>query len=172
MRSNKPYTNVTFRKRVDHDGGRHGGVRASKEPRVCSQCGAMYAKRRWTRNETPSVPQIVHEAGSTAVICPSCRQTHSGSPCGFVYVAGTFVGPYVEDIERLLRNEAERAAADNPMARVMTWDRARPGALELTTTTPHLAKRPGHALEKALSGDVRYQFSHENQVARVAWRRD
>jgi hypothetical protein len=42
----------------------------------------------------------------------------------------------------------------------------------LSTTTEHLAQRLGHALEKAFDGKVDYDFSHENKLARVTWRRD
>jgi len=48
------------------------------------------------------------------------------------------------------------------------------GQSEMTvrTTTEHLAQRLGHALEKAFHGEVRYDFSHENKLAHVWWRRD
>ena len=46
------------------------------------------------------------------------------------------------------------------------------GRLVITTTTEHLAQRLGHALEKAFGGEVRYDFSHENKLARVYWQRD
>jgi hypothetical protein len=172
MRSPKPYSNVTFTKRVDHEAGRHRGPRAPAEPLVCTVCGASYIKRRWIAPESPRALSIGNDDSASHVLCPPCRQRQSGPPCGFVRLDGPFLTTHLDDIERLLRNESERAAADNPTARIMTWDRARTGALELTTTTPHLAQRLGHALEKAFSGVVHYDFSHENQVARVTWRRD
>jgi hypothetical protein len=44
--------------------------------------------------------------------------------------------------------------------------------LTVTTTTEHLAQRLGGMLEKAFGGEVRYDFSHENKLARVSWHRD
>jgi hypothetical protein len=44
--------------------------------------------------------------------------------------------------------------------------------LTVSTTTEHLAQRLGQALEKAFDGSVHYDFSHENKLARVTWRRD
>jgi len=44
--------------------------------------------------------------------------------------------------------------------------------LMVTTTTEHLAKHFGRALKRAYTGDVRYDFSHENKLARVYWHRD
>jgi len=70
-----------------------------------------------------------------------------------------------------LRNEAERGAQDNPLARIMAWESAE-DELVISTTTEHLAQRLGHALEKAFDGLVRYDFSHENKLARVYWERD
>lgn len=171
MRSSKRYTNVTFTKRVDHEAGRHRTPRAPAEPLVCTECGATYVKRRWVAAETPHAAPI-GGTPTTRVVCPTCRQRQSGLPCGFVHLDGPFVSAHLDEIERLLRNESDRAAEDNPTARIMTWDRAQPGVLELTTTTPHLAQRLGHALEKAFSGVVHYDFSHENEVARVTWHRD
>jgi hypothetical protein len=76
-----------------------------------------------------------------------------------------------DEIRQLLSNEAERAAIDNPLGRIMRWEKKR-DALQLTTTTEHLAQRLGHALEKAYGGQVIYDFSHENKIARVTWRRE
>jgi hypothetical protein len=72
---------------------------------------------------------------------------------------------------RLLKNEADRAAADNPLGKIMSCETGDTG-LNVTTTTEHLAERLGQALEKAYGGNVRYDFSHENKLARVYWNRD
>jgi YD repeat-containing protein len=77
-----------------------------------------------------------------------------------------------EEIERLLRRESERAAEVNPLGRVIRWKRDKSDKLTVTTTTEHLAQRLGHALQKAFDGKVKYDFSHENKLARVSWRRD
>jgi hypothetical protein len=97
---------------------------------------------------------------------------HGGAPGGYVYLEGAFLKGHRDDIERLLRNEAERAAEDNPLGRIMLWKENRRGNLTLSTTTEHLAQRLGHALEKAFDGTVEYDFSHENKLARVYWQRD
>jgi hypothetical protein len=93
-----------------------------------------------------------------------------------VYIDGGFFTAHRDEVERLLNNEVRRASADNPTARIMKWDwgksKAQAARLTLTTTTEHLAKRLGEALQKAFSGDVRYDFSHENKLARVYWHRD
>ena len=105
-------------------------------------------------------------------VCPACQTKRTGEPRGFVYLDGTFFEAHHEEIELLLSNEAERAAEDNPLARIMEWKRGDGHKLTVSTTTEHLAQRLGHALEKAFSGRVEYDFSHENKLARVNWLRN
>ncbi len=105
-------------------------------------------------------------------VCPACKQIRNGEPRGFVYLDGAFLDAHHDEIEQLLRNEAHRAAQDNPLGRVMDWKRGEGRKLTVSTTTEHLAQRLGHAVEKAFGGNVHYDFSHENKLARVSWRRD
>ena len=99
-------------------------------------------------------------------------RTVHGVPGGFVHLDGAFVALHHDEIERLLLNEAERTAEDNPLARIMEWGKDEKGRLMISTTTEHLAQRLGHALKKAYDGEVRYDFSHENKLAHVWWHRD
>ncbi|MGE0363594.1 MAG: BCAM0308 family protein [Vicinamibacterales bacterium] len=169
MRSRKPYTNATFTRRVDHEAGRHRPPRAASEPAVCGTCGAVYRQRRWY----PAGSETGVEAEPpTVVTCPACARVAQHLPSGFLYLDGAFVAAHRDEIEHLLRAEADRAAEDNPTARIMEWTRDPHHAAVVTTTTEHLAQRLGHALAKAFHGDIRYDFSHENKLARVYWSRD
>ena len=169
----RKYSNATFTKRVDHDGGRHRPSRAKSEPAVCKECGALYASRRWTAaSSTSTKSQDEHFRLAQITLCPACEQQRTGEPRGFVFLDGNFFSSHGEEIEQLLQNEAMRAAVDNPLARTMKFKRGDGHKLTVTTTTEHLAQRLGHALEKAFGGSVHYDFSHENKLARVSWRRD
>ncbi len=168
---NKRYTNTTFTKRVDHEAGRHRTRRSPAEPMVCEGCGAVYSRRRWTRKSELKADLSVTKQIAKSTLCPACEQARDGVPGGFVYVKGEFSIKHRDEIGSLLRNEAERDAQDNPLARIMSWEDA-DGRLVVKTTTEHLAQRLGHALEKALDGEVRYDFSHENKLARVYWERN
>ena len=173
MASSKQYTNTTFTKRVDHEAGRHHTIRAPKEPAVCKLCGAVYAGRRWTAATAErGTHEPKHWRPATVTTCPACLQAKSGVPGGYVHIEGSFVAGHRDEIESLLRNEAERSTEDNPLARIMLWKDDGDGKLMLTTTTEHLAQRLGHALQKAFDGKVDYDFSHENKLARVTWHRD
>lgn len=172
MRSNKRFSNVTFTRRVDHEAGRHRPGRAPKEPTVCGLCGALYVKRRWIAAGCKHGGEGKHFPPAKMTTCSACVQIQGGAPSGYVYVEGSFFSSHRDDVEKLLRNEAARAAEDNPLGRIMLWKQNGEGNLTLSTTTEHLAQRLGHALEKAFDGKVEYDFSHENKLARVTWRRD
>jgi hypothetical protein len=173
MRSKKKYSNVTFTRRVDHEAGRHHTPRAPTEPEKCERCGAVYFKRRWVAaSAMPEMGKRKRMQPAKLALCPACKRQQEGLPSGFVYLEGAFLRSHRDEIERLLRNEAERAIADNPLGRIMNIQDDADGRLVGATTTEHLAERLGQALEKAFGGEVRYDFSHENKLARVYWRRD
>ncbi len=170
MRSNKRYSNATFTKRVDHEAGRHHTARAESEPIVCGTCGAIYSKRRWVAQDQSPISSAALRSARVKQ-CPGCKRKKERVPSGYLEATGSFLTAHREEVEHLLRNEAARAAEDNPVARIIDWN-AKGNKLSLTTTTEHLAQRLGHALEKAFHGEVKYDFSHENKLARVSWHRD
>ena len=173
MHTRRSFTNTTFTKRVDHDGGRHRPARAMKEPAVCGDCKAIYLNRRWTKSSSAlEVKHISAPQMRRKTICPACVQKKTGEPRGFVFIDGRFFLRHRKEVEQLLRNEALRAGEDNPLARILRFKCADGHKLTVSTTTEHLAQRLGHALEKAFGGVVDYNFSHENKLARVSWRRE
>lgn len=173
MQTTKRYTNQTFTKHVDDDAGRHRTLRSLPEPAVCEVCGDVYADRRWTQpvaERQSGKREKIHAANK--VVCPGCERQRSNVPSGYVYVEGKFFASHHDEVKRLLENEAERTAEDNPMARIMEWQTDKDGKLTVTTTTDHLARRLGHALHKAFHGKVRYGASQRNKLSRVWWQRD
>jgi NMD protein affecting ribosome stability and mRNA decay len=140
------------------------------EPTVCEDCGAVYANRRWIAGD-PSAGKL-RKRSAHLTVCPACLQQRTGEPRGFVYLDGSFSVTHHDEIEQLLRNEAKRAAEDNPLARIMEFKSGDGHNFTVTTTTEHLAQRLGHALEKAFGGSTHYDFSHENKLARVNWLRE
>lgn len=173
MGTQKRYTNETFTKRVDHEAGRHRTRRAISEPAVCEVCGDVYSDRRWSKPDAERQEEKHKNfRPATTVVCPACQRQRDGVPSGYLHLNGAFLAGHPIEIEHLIRNEAERASEDNPLARIMGWDQEEPDRLTITTTTEHLAQRLGHALEKAFDGEIRYDFSHENKLARVYWQRD
>jgi NMD protein affecting ribosome stability and mRNA decay len=173
VKGKKRYSNVTFSKRVDHEAGRHRTTRAQSEVRVCNKCGAVYANRRWAPAGAPlKNRKTEHWQPYTETVCPGCKRREEGVPSGFVYLDGTFLIAHREEIEHFIEKEATRAAEDNPLAQIMGLQMDKQGMLVVTTTTEHLAERLGQAVQEAFGGRVRYDFSHENKLARVYWHRD
>ena len=173
MRSPKKYTNQTYTKRVDHEAGSHRSAKAMAEPAVCKVCGDVYADRRWSKPDaSQQSTKHPHVRPAQAVVCPACKREADKIPSGYLHLSGAFLTAHFDEITRLLHNEAERAAEDNPLARIMDSQQEAADQLTVTTTTEHLAQRLGHAVEKAYDGEVRYDFSHENKLAHVYWQRD
>jgi hypothetical protein len=172
MRTNKRYTNTTF----THHPEARDDVRtqeAPAEPIVCAGCGAVYVHKHWSRSATTRLRAVKADQPIEVRICGACRRRREGVPHGFVHVDGDFVRTHRTDIINLLRNEAARAAEDNPLAQIVDWHESGHTAdVLVTTTTEHLAIRLGRALEKAFDGRVLYGFSHENKLAHVWWHRD
>jgi hypothetical protein len=170
MRTNKRYTNVTFTKRVDYEGGTHRPPKAPSEPRVCRQCGAVYTRRRWRPRSDPRAAALSAQAAPT--VCKACSMQARGQSSGFLTMKGGFFVAHREEIERLIRNEDQRAIETNPLGRIIGWDRTAPDQLTVATSTEHLVERLGHALHRAFGGTVEYGFSHGNKFARGTWQRD
>lgn len=155
MRSEKPFTNTTFSKRVDHEAGRHRPPRGIKEPAVCGDCGAVYVDRRWSAADSLAGNKKHNDwRPAKTTVCPACKQKRAGEPRGFVFLDGAFFVEHQKEVKQLLRNEAERAAEDNPLARILEMKKGKEHQLAVSTTTEHLAQRLGHALEKAFGGSV------------------
>jgi NMD protein affecting ribosome stability and mRNA decay len=170
MSGNKRYTDVYFKKRVDHEAG-HARDRRIGEPAICAECAAVYTKGRWTFEKDFLTADPFNKIKPQETICPACRQIETGEPAGFVYLEGGFLNEHKEEIENLLKNEAAKTVETNPLARIINFQNTKTG-MTVTTTTEHLAQHLGRSLKKAFDGDVRYDFSHENKLARVYWQRD
>lgn len=170
MRSNKPYTNATFTKRVDHEEG-HMSYKHPTEPAVCTECHAVYSKEHWMLGELVSAKNSFPKNELRKTVCPACWQIKHGEPSGFLFVDGDFFVKHKDEMENHLKNENAETAESNPMARIMEL-REIGDRLEVTTTTEHLAQQLGKSLNRAFGGDLRYDFSHENKLARVYWHRD
>ncbi len=172
VKSNRRYTNQTFTKRVDHEGGLHRPPLKLAEPAFCQSCDAIYSDGHWVaKNTARESSKHKHWRPTEATTCPACKQIQNGVAGGYVSISGSFVKEHRDEIDSLIENEAERALENNPLSRIMNR-RVIDGQVKIETTTEHLAQRLGHALKKAFAGEVSFDFSHENKVARVSWHRD
>lgn len=171
MNSTKRYTNQTFTKRVDHEGGIHKTALRSPEPAVCKVCSSVFVDGRWIgKNAVRESSKHEHWRPASTVTCPACKQVESSVVGGYVSLSGSFLKEHRTEILSLIEHEAKKSFEDNPLSRIMNR-RDSEGQMVIETTTEHLAQRLGHAINKAYSGEVSYDFSHENKVARINWHR-
>jgi NMD protein affecting ribosome stability and mRNA decay len=172
MPATRKYTNQTFTKRVDHEGGARRESRKPSAASICNTCRAVYADGRWVaRANVIAGQKHPHWRPANETTCPACVQIKNGIVGGYLNISGNFRKAHAEEITNLLTNEANKALEDNPLSRIMTTREVGDDLL-VETTTEHLAQRLGRALSRAFSGEVNYRFSHENKVARVSWHRD
>jgi hypothetical protein len=169
MRKHKRFTNVTFTKRVDHEGGEKHAPRGMAEPGRCTVCGSVYVDKHWVAAGSGETTRHSTFRPARGMTCPACVQVREGIYGGLVSLEGVAVADRFPEIEAVVRHAAEDAMRANPLSRVMKIERSVTSAV-VTTTTEQLAQRIGKALERAFGGHTDFVFSHENKVAHVTWR--
>ena len=132
------------------------------DPTVCSGCGAVYRKGRWTWSPAPP--------GATRTTCPACRRSADDYPAGVVTVSGDFALAHADEIRGLVSNVEEREKQEHPLKRIMAIEREEE-ALVIKTTNARLARGIGEALEHAYDGELDYRFSEAENLLRVGWSR-
>jgi hypothetical protein len=165
MRIVKRYASQVLARRAVGESRAQLGVSAAAAPVVCSKCGAVFQGRRWTAVD--EIQKGVQPRAARSGLCPACRQIASGLAGGFVFIDGSLLRGHAVEILNILRDEERRATEENPLSRIIKWDKDDQGVLQLKTTTEHLARRLGQALEQAYAGEAASSFSDENKIARV-----
>jgi hypothetical protein len=149
-----------FMKDFDHDDYKGHGKPA--EPAVCRECGAVFHKGRW---QWATRPEGAHE-----VLCPACHRIHDKHPGGYLTLSGAFLASHHDEILHLARHTETREKAEHPLERIMSLEKE-DGSLRITTTTMRMARAIGDALHHAYQGDLDYQYTDENNILRVSWKR-
>lgn len=159
-----PGSVARYRDRI-FDDRRHDPYQARrkyKEPTLCGECGAVYAKARWTWGDAPA-----HAHRET---CPACARTRDKLPAGLVTLSGEFFNAHRAELLQLARNAAERERTEHPLHRIMQVTEA-PAEVVIATCDIHSPRRIGEALERAYRGDLDMRFGHDEYSVRVNWRR-
>ncbi|HSN04537.1 BCAM0308 family protein [Nitrospira sp. NS4] len=133
-----------------------------KEPTVCSGCGALFHKGRWTWGAAPK--------GAATTTCPACHRMHDKYPMGLVTIAGSFKEKQHEQVMGVIHNAAAQEKKEHPLSRIMAVER-RPEGLVISTTDTHLPRRIGEALKHAYRGELEYHYDQEEEFIRVNWTR-
>ncbi len=157
--------NITRREILAEDtGSPYYELRSYPEPTVCSGCGLVYHKGRWTHNaEAP--------AQANRELCPACKRIQDRNPGGVVYLDGSYLQAHCDEIVNIAKNQEKIAREQRPLQRIM-WMKPNGDGLEIATTNVHLARRIGEAIYQAHKGNLDIKYSEGDRFARVYWRRD
>ncbi len=144
--------------------------RGASQTSICEGCHSVYRNKRWY-SEPDIYDTAVKIPDTATTVCPACLKIRDNFPGGIVTLKGDYVLLHKQDLMNLIKNEEARARGFNPLERVMSIKENGHGSLVITTTNEKLAQRLGRAIKKAFHGDVAYQWSHDNKLARVDWER-
>ncbi len=157
--------NTTRREILAEDpGSPYYELRKYPEPTVCSECGLVYHKGRWTNSS--EVP-----AKANRELCPACKRIQDRNPGGVVYLNGSYLQTHREEILNTAKNQEKLARESRPLQRIM-WIKPNENGLEIATTNVHLARRIGEAVHQAHKGNLDIKYSEGNRFARIYWHRD
>ncbi|WP_457568764.1 BCAM0308 family protein [Desulfurobacterium sp.] len=139
------------------------------EPTVCPECGAVFKDGRWQwkKDIKEKLPDDVNEA-----LCPACRRKRDRYPGGIVILKGNFLKEHKEEILNRIKNVVEDVSALRPLQRILWMEEKNDGTIEIATTSEHLARHIGEAVNKAFKGKFEVKYNENEKFARVVWERD
>lgn len=147
-------------KEMDHDP--YHSKRKIPEPSVCSECGAVFHKGRWSWDE--------REANAHEVLCPACQRIMDRVPAGFLTISGDFFTQHREELMNLIHNMTEKEGKEHPLQRLMGIEEQEASTV-FTFTDAHLTRGIGEALHRAYEGELDFEYTKEDIMLRVSWHR-
>lgn len=138
--------------------------RKHQEPTVCERCGLVYRDGHWQWGD-----EVPPDAART--ICPACRREIDRYPGGYVHLRGAYWRAHWQEILNLVKNQEEEASRTRPLQRIL-WIEPQGEEMEIATTTAHLARRIGKAIQSAHKGDLSIHQPEGEPLVRLVWRRE
>ena len=137
--------------------------RGLPEDAVCKECGLVYRNKRWQVEPAPS-------ASGAEVLCPACQRTEDHNPGGVVTLSGPYLASHKAEILNTIKHQEAKSREKNPIGRIMEI-KDEGGRITVTTTEDKLAQKLGREVYKSQKGELHYQWSHDQNLVRVAWMR-
>lgn len=150
---------TAFETPTDHDPYR--AHRKAAEPVACPDCGAVQLNGRWRWQQ--ALP------GARPLRCPACRRTRERLPAGEVRLSGDFFVAHRAEVMARVAHVLDRAQERFVLQRVMEID-DEDREVRITTTSAHLARSVGLALQHAFAGALELD-AHAQGCPRVRWSR-
>lgn len=129
---------------------------------LCPDCKATFHRGRWRWGMAP--------AGAVRRQCPACLRIAQRYPAGTITLSGSFFDAHRDEILARIRHCETQEKGAHPLERVMAIEKAA-SSTQVTTTSVHLARLIGHALEHAFKGELSQSYSRGDNVLRVRWSR-
>ncbi|RKZ02186.1 MAG: ATPase [Candidatus Hydrothermota bacterium] len=142
-----------------------------KDPTVCPSCKLIYHNKRWFWDEKFYNELMENKDKVNFKECPACRKIRDHYPLGIVYIVKEGVKPHeLEDMKRMIKNEAEAEMRRNPLARIIE-NKDEGDTIVIQTTTETLAKKIAKAVQRTFHGDLTFSFSDGQKLLRIEWKR-
>lgn len=138
--------------------------RGLPEGSFCKRCGVVYHNKRWQLEHVPA------QVKSEEVLCPACQRIDADDPAGVVTLSGEYLGKHREEIMNVIRQQEAKHREKNPLGRIIQI-KEEDGQIVVTTTEDKLAQKIGREVYKSQSGELHYQWSHDQRMVRVDWMR-
>ncbi len=138
------------------------------EPTVCPECSAVFKDGRWQwpKNLKESISRDANRA-----LCPACRRKRDKYPGGIVRLSGEFLKKHREEIINRIKNVVRDVSSKRPLQRIL-WSKEDRGEIEIATTSEHLARLIGEAVNRSFKGELKVKYNQGEKLARVYWKRD
>ena len=140
-----------------------------KEAAICSKCHLIYQNKRWYMDESES-RKLLADSRVHRGTCPACRRMEDSLPAGIATFSGDYLLQHGAEILDIIKNAETKSRAKNPLGRVMEISQEG-NILTVSTTEDKLAQKLGREVYKAHKGELRYQWSHDQDLVRVKWER-
>ena len=131
-----------------------------KEPTVCTECGAIFHKGRWTWG---AKPEAAYE-----IVCPACMRVRDKYPKGLITLKGSFKDEQKEQVMGVIHNTEAQEKQQHPLSRIMVIE-VQQEDLIVSTTDTHLPRRIGEALHHAYHGELDLQYNQDEDFVRLTW---
>lgn len=132
------------------------------EPSVCPDCGAVYHLGRWQ--------WLLRPDAAEEVLCSACHRIADHFPAGFLHISTELTPNQRDQLLHLIKHHETKASTEHPMERIMEIDE-KPGHILITTTSVHLARDLGMAIEDAFHGSLQLKYSKDETLLRAYWKR-